>query len=126
MGSEEKSKQMNETQTTVHYPKPPRLVQALINTLATTILRSRVHGLMSSRVLLLTFTGRKSSKAFTIPISYVPEGDTLRLRVAYPWWKNLREQATVRVLLRGKMRTGTAEVFPEESGVVVVKVHLNE
>jgi len=44
--------------------------------------------------------------------------------VEYPWWKNLVGEATVRVLLRGKMRTGVAEVLPEEGGVVVVKVHL--
>ncbi len=56
---------------------------------------------------------------------YVQEGETLRLLVVRsPWWKNLREQATVRILLRGQMRTGTAEVLPEEDGVVVVKIHL--
>lgn len=44
----------------------------------------------------------------------------------YPWWKNLREQATVRVLRRGKTRTGTAEVFPETEDIAVVKVRLTE
>jgi hypothetical protein len=44
----------------------------------------------------------------------------------YPWWKNLVEQATARVLLRGQLRTATAEVLPEEDGEVVVKVHLKE
>ena len=75
--------------------------------------------------MLLTFTGRKSGKEFTTPMRYVQEGETLRLQVVKsPWWKNLYEQATVRVLLRGKIRTGTAEVFPEGGGVVVVEVHL--
>ncbi len=46
------------------------------------------------------------------------------MTVVYPWWKNLREQATVCVLLRGQMRTGTAEVLSEEGGVAVVNVHL--
>ena len=70
----------------------------------------------SDRLLLLTFTGRKSGKEFTTPMRYVEEDEILRLRVLveYPWWKNLVEQATVRVLLRGQMRTGTAEVLPEE------------
>jgi len=126
LGPENKSKPMNETQTSVHHPKPPRLVRTLINAIATTILRSPWHGMMSPRLLLLTFTGRKSGKEFTTPIRYVQEGETLRLKVLveYPWWKNLVGEATVRVLLRGNMRTGTAEVFPEEGGVVVVKVHL--
>jgi len=55
---------------------------------------------------------------------YVQEGETLLLRVVYPWWKNLVVEATVRVLLRGEMRTGTAEVLPEKDGEVLVKVHL--
>ena len=55
---------------------------------------------------------------------YVQEGETLLLRVVYPWWKNLAGGAMVRVLLRGEMRTGTAEVLPEEDGEVVVKIHL--
>jgi hypothetical protein len=55
---------------------------------------------------------------------YVQEGETLLLRVVYPWWKNLVGEATVRVLLRGKMCSGTAEVLPEEGGEVVVKIHL--
>ena len=48
----------------------------------------------------------------------------LKVVVVYPWWKNLRGQATVRVLLRGNTHIGTAEVLPEEGGVAVVKVHL--
>ncbi len=56
---------------------------------------------------------------------YVQESETLRLTVVHPWWKNLLGEAMVHVLLRGKMRTGIAEVLPEEGGEVVVKVHLN-
>ena len=116
---------MNDTQTTFQHPKPPRLVRILINSLVTTILRSPWHGMRSNRLLLLTFTGRKSGKEFTTPMRYVQEDETLRLWVVRsPWWKNLIEQATVRVLLRGQMRTGTAEVLPEENGEVVVKIHL--
>ena len=79
----------------------------------------------SDQLLLLTFTGRKSGKEFTTPLRYVQEGETLRLIVVYPWWRNLVGEATVRVLLRGQMRIGTAEVLPEEDGEAVVKVHLN-
>src|SRR5258708_33852539 len=112
---------MNETQTRVRHPRPPRPVRILANAIATTILRSPWHGMRSDRLLLLTFTGRKSGKKFTTPMRYVQEGETLRMTVGYPWWKNLVEQATVRVLLRGQRRTGTAEVLPEEDGGEWVK-----
>jgi F420H(2)-dependent quinone reductase len=125
-GSTNKSKLMNETHTRVHHPRPPRPVRILANMIATTILRSPWHQMRSNRLLLLTFTGRKSGKEFTTPLRYVQEGEILRLTVVYPWWRNLIGGATVRVLLRGRMRSGTAEVLPEEDGEVVVKVHLNE
>ncbi len=115
---------MNETHTIVHHPRPPRPVRILANAIATTILRSQWHGMRSDQLLLLTFTGRKSGKEFTTPLRYMQEGETLQMTVVYPWWKNLIGEATVRVLLRGQMRIGTAEVLPEENGEVVVKVHL--
>lgn len=117
---------MNKTQTVVHHPKPPRLVRTLMNGLVTTILRSRWHRMRSDRLLLLTFTGRKSGQDFTTPMRYVQEGEIVRITVVYPWWKNLLGEAPVRVLLRGQMRTGTAEVLPEEASEVVVKIHLKE
>ena len=115
---------MNETRTIVHHPRPPKAASIVANAMVTTILRSPWHGMRSGQLLLLTFTGRKSGKEFTTPLRYVQEGETLRITVVYPWWKNLIGEAMVRVLLRGQMRTGTAEVLPEEAGEVVVNVHL--
>ena len=79
----------------------------------------------SDRLLLLTFIGRKSGKEFTTPLRYTQEGETLRLIVVYPWWRNLLGETTVRVLLRGQIRTGIAEVLSEEDEEAIVKIHLN-
>ncbi|EFH80246.1 nitroreductase/quinone reductase family protein [Ktedonobacter racemifer] len=105
---------MNETHTTVRHLRPPRPVRIVVNALVTTLLHSRWHAMRSNHLLLLTFAGRKSGKAFTTPMRYVQEGETLRMTVVYPWWKNLVGGATVQVLLRGQTRTGTAEVLPEK------------
>ena len=115
---------MKEIHTTVRHPRLPRPARILANALVTAILRSRWHHIRSNRLLLLTFTGRKSGREFTTPIRYEQEGEILRMTVVYPWWKNLVGGAPVRVLLRGKMRSGTAEVLPEKDGEVVVKIHL--
>lgn len=115
---------MNETHTIVRHPRPPRSIRILVNAIVTAILRSRWHGLRSDHLLLLTFTGRKSGKEFTTPIRYTQEGETLRMTVVYPWWRNLVEETTVHVFLRGELRTGIAEVSPEKEGEAVVKVHL--
>jgi len=117
---------MNQNRTTVRHPRPPRPARILANALVTAILRSRWHERRSNRLLLLTFTGRKSRKQFTIPVRYTQEGKTLYITVVYPWWKNLVEQPAVRVLLRGEMRAGSAEVLPVEDGEALVMIHLRE
>jgi hypothetical protein len=109
----------------IHHPKPPRPTVALANKFVTTILRSRWHMLRSNSLLLLTFTGRKSGKLFTTPLRYVQEGETLHLIVVFPWWRNLVGGATVHVLLRGQMRTGTTEVVAQSVGGASVKVLLS-
>jgi hypothetical protein len=70
-------------------------------------------------LLLLTFTGRKTGKLYTIPVGYTPEGDTtLTLFSSYCWWKNLRGGAPVVVHLQGCGRTGRAEVVEDREAVV--------
>ena len=115
---------MNDTRTHVRHPRPPRPARILANAIVTTILRSPWHRMRSNTLLLLTFTGRKSGKEFTTPVRYVQEDEILRITVVYPWWKNLVEQPAVHVLLRGEMHAGIAEVFPEEDGEAMVKLHL--
>lgn len=115
-----------ETQTSFHHHRPSHRARIVANALVTTILRSRWHKMKSDRLLLLTFTGRKSGKEFTTPLRYTQKGQTVRVEIMYPWWKNMVEEATVHVLLRGEMHTGTAEVHPNGGivGGVAVKIHL--
>ena len=80
----------------------------LYNPIVVAILRSPLHGLMSNSVMLLTYRGRRSGRAFTTPISYVRDGEDL-LAVAsrdHAWWRNLRGGAPVRVRLRGRELRG--------------------
>ena len=48
------------------------------NPAATFILSSRLHAVMSGRLALLAFTGRKTGRSYTTPASYVREGSSLR------------------------------------------------
>lgn len=92
-------------------------VRTFLNPLAKTILCSPLHGGMSRRLLLITFTGRKSGKPYTTPISYVQHGGTLLLGVGGRWWKNLRGGVPVQVLLRGKTHAGRAETWTDEASM---------
>ncbi len=72
---------------------------------------------MSSRYLLITFTGRRSGKQYTTPVAYLGEGDTIILTTDSPWWKNLRGGAPVRLRVKGQDLTGTAEAVTDEEAI---------
>jgi hypothetical protein len=92
-------------------------VRSFLNPLAKGILRSPLHGVMSRRLMLITFCGRKSGRYYTTPISYVQYGDTLLLGVGGPWWRNLTGGVPVQVCLRGKTRAGRADATTDEARV---------
>ena len=84
------------------------------NPLVTWLLRSPLRRLADGGTLLFTYTGRKSGRAYTFPISYALTANGVRLLTApqKTWWKNLGESAPVTLWLRGAARTGRASVTP--------------
>ena len=94
------------------------------------LLRSPLHPLVSGRLALITVTGRKSGRSYTIPVSYRRTGDVVKIGVGWPgrkaWWRNLRgEGAPVTMLLRGEQRTGRAVAHGDERSGVTVEVRLD-
>jgi endonuclease YncB( thermonuclease family) len=57
---------------------------------------------LSRRLMLLSFTGRKTGREYRQPVSYVPDGDTLLTPGGGRWKLNLREGEPIRVRLRGR------------------------
>ncbi len=105
------------SQTTPSPRRPPQALFKMLNPLFTLLLRSPLHRLVSGRLLLLTFTGRKSGKRYTIPVGYAQDDATLLLGTEGRWKANLRG-APVAVRLRGESRRGTAEVIADEEGMI--------
>jgi hypothetical protein len=52
--------------------------------------------------MLVSFTGRKTGKAYQQPVSYVQQGDTLLTPGGGKWKLNLQEDQPVRIRLRGR------------------------
>lgn len=77
------------------------------------ILPSRLHWLTSGSTLLLTLTGRKSGQPITLPVNYSQQGSSLRItsKPERQWWRNLKTNPEVKVVLRGEEIDGTAHVF---------------
>jgi hypothetical protein len=108
-------------------PSPP----ACISQTVTMLLRSPLHVLMSQQTMLLTLQGRKTSKIYTIVVTYVQDGKTVFVLSRANWWKNLRGGAQVLLQLRGKAVKGFAEpVFDhsltEEKIAQIVEMNARE
>lgn len=82
------------------------------------LLRSPLHPLVSGSVLLLSVTGRRSGKQYSLPVNYVGEGQTLWIisQRQRTWWRNLVGGAALRLLIRGQetQAFGSAIVEPQE------------
>jgi deazaflavin-dependent oxidoreductase (nitroreductase family) len=89
------------------------------NSIIRTLLRSRLHGMMSKNTMLITYTGRRSGKTYTTPVNYVRNGDDL-LVVSYrrrTWWRNLGGGAPVTVRVQGRDLQGVAEAITDDDAV---------
>ena len=101
-------------------------INDLYNPLVKWLLRSPLHGVMSGSTLLLAFTGRKSGKAYSTPISYGREGETVWLitNPKYTWWKNFQTPAPVTLWIANVERRGTAQVQKVSPAEMAQKIQL--
>jgi deazaflavin-dependent oxidoreductase (nitroreductase family) len=67
--------------------------------------------MVSKTILLITFTGRKSGKTYTTPVSYSQTDGQVTIFTHATWWKNLRSgsSAPVTLRIRGREFQGLAE-----------------
>ena len=91
-----------------------RAVPRWLNRVMKFVLRSPLHRVVSNQIMLLTFTGRKSGKIYTIPVSYTQQGDTLYMFTNHIWWKNLTEDVPVTLLLRGRQVKATVRLNTDD------------
>jgi deazaflavin-dependent oxidoreductase (nitroreductase family) len=90
-----------------------RQVVRYFNPVTAFLLATPLHVLMSRRLAILSFTGRKSGRSYMTPVSYVRDGTAVLVPGGGMWWKNLRDGSSARILLRGEWKTVTPEVIGE-------------
>ena len=90
-----------------------------LNPLIAAILRSPLHFLLSFGLMLITVTGRRSGRSYTIPVGYRRVDDGLVVMVSRArskqWWRNYREPSPVALRLRGREVLGRAELVAPAS-----------
>lgn len=89
------------------------LLYAALNTPMRALLRSPIHGVASKNLCILSYAGRRTGRRFETPLSFMREGNTIRLLSSHEtrWWLNFTgapanvEIEVARKKLRGKAIT---------------------
>jgi deazaflavin-dependent oxidoreductase (nitroreductase family) len=83
------------------------------------VLRSPFHSLLDGELMLVTVTGRKSGKRYTIPVGYQRHGEHILVLVSRAhtktWWRNYRHAWPIEVYTRRTTHAGTAELIAPET-----------
>jgi deazaflavin-dependent oxidoreductase (nitroreductase family) len=94
------------------------------NPLLVWLLRSPFHWLASGRVMLITYTGRRTGRRITIPVSYRTSDSQLRVTVGQyrqkQWWRNLPTESPVELQLRGRRVPAMARAVEEGDALRVL------
>jgi hypothetical protein len=70
------------------------------------LLGSPVHWPLSRWFAVLSWTGRKTGRRYSTPVSYVREGTTVWLTTGDEWWHNFAGGAPVAIRLGGRWYEG--------------------
>ena len=82
------------------------------------LLRSPLHGITSHNIGIVHFTGRKSGRKLSTPLSYTREGNIVRLRSNQRtrWWLTFRgEEVKVEMEIARQRYPGTAVLLEGDS-----------
>jgi endonuclease YncB( thermonuclease family) len=69
---------------------------------------------LSGNLMLISYTGRKSGKAYRQPVSYVRDGDVLLTPGGGRWTLNLADGRPIRIRLRGRNTPARPELVTAE------------
>lgn len=113
-------------QTSARRQSAARKAESLLNRFMIGLLRSPLHGLMSSNVLIISFTGHKTGKPYATPITYLREGNTFTAFTESRWWKNFQTPAPVSLWVQGKELSATATAIADPQLVTKTTQHYLE
>ena len=93
------------------------LLYATLNPPMRALLRSPIHGVASKNLCILAYRGRRSGQPFATPLSFMREGNVVRLLSSHEtrWWLNFKnEPADVEVEIARESFQGTATAILED------------
>ena len=93
------------------------LGQRIGNAMTRRILRTPVlRRVVSNRLLIVTVRGRRTGKVYRIPVGYVEIDGHVLVGTGGRWYKNLRSDEPVELLIRGRRIVALPEVIDDRKG----------
>ena len=89
----------------------------VVNPILRSLLRTPVMGAARNQLMVMSFTGRKTGRRYSIPVSAHRIDNALYALTPAPWKRNFRNGATADVLLDGKSATMAGELIEDPSVV---------
>jgi len=94
-------------------------IMTRLNPVVAFVLRSPFHYPLSLGLMLLTVTGRRSGRRYTIPVGYQQRDECLLVLVSKAgrksWWRNYIDPGPVELRVRGRTLGGEARCVPRGS-----------
>jgi len=96
---------------------PPDALLKAVNPILRFLLRTPIMGPGRDRLMVVSFSGRKSGRRYTIPLSAHRIDNNLYALTAAPWKRNFRDGAAAEVLHNGKSTAMRGELIQDRSVV---------
>jgi hypothetical protein len=108
---------MTEQQYAIEAGHPPQALLRLVNPILAYLLNTPLLGAMRKQFMVLSFTGRKSGRAFSIPLSAHIIDDDLYALSGAPWKQNFRDGARALVVYNKKTTEMRGELVSDRATV---------
>ena len=101
----------------------------LANPFVRAVLDSRAHGLLSGRLVLLEYSGRRTGRTFRIPLRYAPTTAGAVVAVAVrperkQWWRAFSPEGPARLTLRGAVAAADGQVAAGEARTAALEAYV--
>jgi hypothetical protein len=117
---------MAEQSPAVTISHPPPAVLRVVNPVMRLLLRTPVAGGARKQMMVVSFSGRKTGRQYSIPLSAHRIDSDLYALTAAPWRLNFRDGAPAQVLHDGKTTTMRGELIEDRAVVADLYLRCSE
>jgi hypothetical protein len=108
---------MAEQSYAIEVAHPPSAVLKVVNPMLGLLLRTPLAGPARKQLMVLSFTGRKTGKPYSIPVSAHVIDNELYALTGAPWKQNFRNGAPAQVVHDGKTTAMRGELIRDRAAV---------